>query len=417
MNRTGHWWNALVTLAALAAAAPASAHGKDLEDVIPSLYGGNGITLAMVTVSGLEHSPHFSASSLRELNSLNSQISSSLGQIGLNSAVAGYTFDLELGMPVRREDALGPLVSERARTLGKHHLNVGVTYSRSEFRLFEGDRIDDLTLVFPHDDSNMDGVLGPNPPIDLRDFELDTILVNLDLEIEQQVYALLVTYGVTDTIDVGMALPLVDMRIRADAVGTVINRGTVPIPSSSFHFFDPAVESPFSSTHGSKTGIGDLVFRVKKQFVAGNEGLPDFALVGQVKTDTGDESNFLGTGDIRIAALLVTSQQYGPIGTHVNLGWEWVEGDSRQNNLRYAAGVDIRLHERLTLILDVIGRWEHKGDGIGDHISDGAIGAKINLWRSLLMTWNFLVPLNRTSGLRANVVPTIGFEYLFGGDG
>lgn len=408
----------VIALTMVAMATPAHAGGRDLEDVLPSLYGGDGITLAEVTVAGFEHSPHFSAGTLRELNALNGQIANSLGQIGLNSSVAGYTFDLELGMPVRREDTLGPLLSERARTLGRNRLNVGLTYTRANFKLFEGDSIDRLLLVFPHEDSNADGVIGPNPPASLRDFELDTIEVDLDLEIQQQAYALLLTYGVTDTIDVGMVLPVVDMNVKAHALGNVINRGTNPQPSGNFHFFDPSTgDSALSSAKGTKTGIGDLVFRAKKQFLHGHEALPEFALVGQVKTDTGDQANFLGTGDIRIGGLLAVSDQWGRVGTHMNFGWEWVEGDSRQNNIKYAVGLDVRLHDRWTVIVDIVGRYETKGDDIGDHVADAAIGTKLNLWRSLLMTWNFLVPLNRTSGLRADVIPTVGFEYLFGGDG
>ena len=43
------------------------------------------------------------------------------------------------------------------------------------------------------------------------------------------------------------------------------------------------------------------------------------------------------------------------------------------------------------------------------------IGGKVNVYRSLVLVSNFIVPLNRSQGLRADFVWALGVEYTFGG--
>jgi hypothetical protein len=74
-------------------------------------------------------------------------------------------------------------------------LNLALTYTRIDFKSFEGTSLEDLQLTFLHDDVNGDGVRGPlGTPFD---FELDQVQVDLDLTLEQDVLALFATYGVT----------------------------------------------------------------------------------------------------------------------------------------------------------------------------------------------------------------------------
>jgi hypothetical protein len=103
------------------------------------------------------------------------------------------------------------------------------------------------------------------------------------------------------------------------------------------------------------------------------------------------------------------------VAPHVNLGWEYVPNHTEFNNFRYAAGFDLRVHERVTLVTDFLGALAYDIDEPGDHIVDFAVGAKANLWRSLLFILNFTVPINQNEGLRTNFIPSVGLEYTFGG--
>jgi hypothetical protein len=411
---------AVASLAAFLLGTPGARAKDNLANAIPSLYGGDGITLAPPEM-GFSHAAHFTDEALVELNELNSGITANLGRVALSSTVAGYTFDMELGVPVRSTDSFGPILSERAETLGKSKLNVGCEYARVAFKEFQGQELKNLQLIFPHEDVNGDGVLGPNPdappPFNVIDFELDQIAVDLDLEINQDVYACYATVGVLPRVDIGVAIPFLRTTLRADAHAFIVERAVV---SPHLHEFDLTGEEgdlPDSSVRGDSGGIGDVLLRGKYNFLRDSESvwIPDLAALGEVKFETGDEDDLLGTGDTRIRLLLIASRPYRIVAPHVNLGWEYVPGHTEFNNFRYAVGFDLRAHERITFVMDFLGALAYDADEPGDHIVDYAVGVKANLWRSLLFVLNFTVPINKSEGLRTNFIPSVGLEYTFGG--
>jgi len=411
-----HWLNLVLMVLAIAAIgiAPTVVNAGGLQDTIKNLYGGDGILLAPPPPGGFNHAPHFQAASLQGLDSLSGSLSSGLGVLALSSSVTGFTFDIERGVPVRTTESLGPLLAERAPTLGARKLNLAFSYTRLDFKRFEGKRLNDLSLTLGHDDSNVDGVLGPPPPF--FDFELDEIRVDLDLKIKQEVFAFFATYGLTRSWDIGLVLPIVRNRLRAVANATIIDNS----PTTDVHFFDtiPGSDQPRSTGGGEKTGIGDVIVRSKYNFLRNYEDWPDLGVLGQVKLPTGDTNNLLGTGETNFLALLIASRSFGPasetrwLTPHLNLGFEW-STRSIENNLRYAFGLDARVLPELSLATDLLGRWRPNGDGIGDRIVDIALGAKWNPLGTFLLNTGVQLPLNRKEGLRPNIIWMLGLEYTF----
>jgi hypothetical protein len=96
----------------------------------------------------------------------------------------------------------------------------------------------------------------------------------------------------------------------------------------------------------------------------------------------------------------------------VNLGLFIDTEDSDQSQIRYAAGLDVRVHERVTLASDFIGSRDLDSDGIGDNQIGVAGGLKVNVWRRLIVSGNALVRLN-AEGLRSDVIPSGAIEYTF----
>ncbi|MEE9519762.1 MAG: transporter [bacterium] len=393
-----------------------------LKDFVADLYGGDGILLGATPPPFPSHAPHFAASSLGGLDSLSAELASNVGQLTFGSTVTGFTFDIERGVPVRTTETLGPLVAERGPTLGAGRLNVAFSYTRLDYKKFDGDDLDDLSLIFSHDDVNGDGVLGP--PLD---FELDEINVDVDIEITQDVFSIFATYGLTRTLDVGFVVPIVHIDVRAKALATIVRNSA----SSPFvHNFDPATgdscidfdparpDQCKDESGGDATGIGDVLLRTKYNFLRNQEGWPDLAIFGQVKLPTGDKDDLLGTGETNFLALLVATKSFG-LGSdirwlepHLNFGYE-LSTDSDQDNLRYIAGLDARVHPRLTTAIDVLGRWEPNGDPIGNNLVDFAFGVKWNPFRTLVLNGNVLLPVNKDEGLRTDVIWTVGVEYTF----
>ena len=174
-----------------------SAEAGDLKDVVNDLYGGDGILLQAPPPGSPfpSHPPHFQDSSLAGLGNLSNSLLAGFGFFSFNSPVVGFTLDLETGEPSRATESLGPLLTERATTLGQGKLNIGFSVTRIKYTHFEGRPLGDLQVELTHEDVTEDGRLGP-PPF-FAEFELDTIQIALDLTLEQEFYTFFATYGAT----------------------------------------------------------------------------------------------------------------------------------------------------------------------------------------------------------------------------
>ena len=395
------WSKAMVSLflgAFWLGLAPAAA-GEGLKNLIRDLYGPEGFVLEPAGAGPLSHRPHFSASSLRGLDSLNSSLAASVNTLSPSVAVGGFAFDVERGVPLAVSENLGPLLAERAETIGKGRLNIAATYTRVSYSKFQGTPLTNLSVDFAHED-----LAGVNQP-----FENDLIHLNLNTSINQNILAFFGTYGLTDRWDVAMVVPLehVSMAVTSDA--SVIDRGG----GLNFHHFGATSSPQHLRVTDSASGLGDILLRTKYNFMRHNNRAPDLALVGQLRLPTGDENELLGTGDTSAMLLLVASKPMGRITPHVNLGYEATTGDSQENALHYVFGFDARIHPRLIAALEVLGLYRPRGSAIGDHIVDFAAGIKWNVFGDFLLSANVQVPLNKSEGLRADYIWSVGAEYTF----
>ncbi len=408
-----------------------AAHAGELRNIVKDLYGGDGITLSQT--SNIVHEAHFTTLSLQGLENLNSAIAANVGFLSFNSAVTGFELDLETGVPIRSTDSLGPLVAESATTIGEGKFNVGFTYTRVHYNRFQGSKLSNQQLILTHPDAFGPPVPGgdqgvPGPPDGLLadvvifpngvrtviDLERDVVQVDINVQIDQDIYAFYGTYGVTSNWDVGIIVPVVTTRARADAFAQVIEASPKdPDALPSPHSFVGSIDTQDSHTGGTATGIGDIVLRTKYGMIRDDIDLPDLALGAQIVLPTGDEKDLLGTGETRLMGLVALSKVFGTLTPHLNLGYEWVPGNDSLSSLRYITGFDVAVSSQLTVAADLLGRWEPDGDGVGDNIIDGAVGLKLAADDNLYLNLSLLFPLNRDEGLRASVIWTVGIELTF----
>ena len=379
----------------------------NLAKLIPGLYGGDGIFLA--TNPLVNHTAHFTIDSTASINQLNERIATEIGLFPFSSSVGGFTFafDPSLGTFVRTTATLGPLFAERAPTLGRGKLNLNFSFTFFKYDNFGGERLDDFLVVARHEPD----VIGLP---DVREqFELDTIQITLDLDIRIQIFSLAATYGVTDRLDVGILIPIatVDMDVKSTAV-VIESPGNTLFPG--VHTFVGGPESPDDGASDHAAGLGDIVLRAK--YLLLNSDVVDIAGSVLTKFETGNERDFLGTGDTTVRPFLVVSRTFpdlfaSPISVtpHVNIGFEFNLGRSEQSSVEYAAGFDLGT-KRLTVAADVLGSHEPNGDDIGDDIVTGSLGVKWNPLGRLLLSANVQVPFN-DAGLRSNVITTFGVQY------
>lgn len=390
-----------VVLAILLSGGESSA--KKLADLIPGLYGGDGIVLATSPVAS--HTAHFSVSSAASINRLNEQIAAQIGLFPFSSSVGGFTFafDKELDTFVRTTDTLGPLFAERAPTLGQAKLNLHASYTYFKYDKFGKTNLDNLQVVARHDPD----VIGF--PDQREQFENDIIRIGIDLDVSVQIFALAVTYGVTDRLDVGILVPIasVDMEVKSHARVVESPENTL---FPGVHTFVGGPESPDDAASGNATGIGDIVLRAKYYLL--KTDVVDIAGAVLAKLETGDERDFLGTGTTTVRPFLIFSRTLaGMLTPHINVGYEFDLDRNDSNALEYAVGFDIGT-QRFSVAADVLGSHQLNGDGIGDDIVDASLGIKWNPFKQFLLLTNVQFPLNE-SGLRSHVTLTVGVEYSF----
>ncbi len=399
-----------------AAAGPVLAHETGgLRNLVSDLYGGDGITLD----AGF-HEAHFLASGAEELNDLSRVLASNIGAFSFNSSVSSITFDLNLGVPVRSQESLGPLFAERATTIGRGRVNIAASFAATDFKQLDGQDLNNLSLELDHSLVNENtGV-----PFDAV-WDHDHIELDLDLAIDQRVFAVYGNYGLTDRIDVGVIVPLVSIEASVTALATLNTTFCDPAlfnPANSFqcdpvaaadgipvHSF-PTDFEPMDSASGEAFGVGDVLLRGKYNFAGGSDEPISMAVLGQVALPTGDESDLLGTGSPAVQGMFVASGSFGVINPHLNVGYEYfTDDDLDRSNARYVLGVDVSPRPYLGLSLETIGRLEEDDD----KFFDLALGGKWAINDFVPIGASILLPLNRDEGLRPDYVLTLGVETTF----
>jgi hypothetical protein len=403
--------------------------------LIPNLYQG-GLRLPAAS----EHNAHFvteAPGSSLPITPLVTSVGSELTLLPLASPASGfvYTFDPSLGVFSETQQSFGPILTERAETIGKRRVFVGFTYQRFRFNTIDDLSMKNLPAVFTHDPNA--GVVGAAAKLDVI-----TTDNRVDLKLDQ--YTTFVTVGLTNRFDVSLAIPIVDAKMTISSQATIRRN---PASTEIAHYFNEndKVNSTqrFFSDSSSASGIGDLVVRMKYTAIKGESS--GIAIGADLRFPTGDETNLLGSGAVGfkpfIAASLPGTKFLFP---HVNLGYE-VNGKSilagdittgrkehLPNQFLYSAGVDIGVNRRLTLALDYLGQLVVHGPHLEEtfvqrpfgnfptidlhkqshNLSSGATGFKFSPTRHLLLSANVLFKLNN-AGLRANVAPLVGLSYTF----
>ncbi len=390
------------------------ASARDLVDIIPGLYGGDGIQVDTVSGAGFpSHREQFVLSSQSMLSKLNRLIASEFQPIPVAASAGGPTFKFNptTGSYSETSTTLGPILAERPQTLGKGKFSTSFAFSYYQYDTLEGRDLSKLTQFAPHRSNTL------GDPIIRESFENDSIQIVSDTDIDIASILFSGAYGVTDKLDLGISVPLVRVSMDITANATVISS-----PQNPFSRIDPATgrrftpfhqlggtgDSPTDSASDSAVGFGDILLSAK--YYALDAEQFDLAGALQVKLQNGDQDNFLGTGSTTIRPFLISSADLGEwVRIHLNLGYRFDLGDRKRDNLNYTAGFEVG-NQTLTGIFDFVGRNELGGDGVGDEIYDAAIGVKWRAVDNLIVAGNVLVPLNR-KGLRSDIIGLISLEY------
>src|ERR1022692_784442 len=97
----------------------------DLICLVPQVYGPSGLVGQnfggpLNSTSG--HSVHFQAAAVNDFGPINSEIGVQLSQLPLASPASGFVFSFNpsLGVVTRSAESFGPILTDRAETIGKN---------------------------------------------------------------------------------------------------------------------------------------------------------------------------------------------------------------------------------------------------------------------------------------------------------
>jgi hypothetical protein len=440
----------LLTIAVLLtlSASPASAQlNTVLSDLLNTILGER------LQLSPGPHAGHFEPAAEVAVGTLapalNALIADNIAAFPLSATAAGVIFDFSTGQPVPIIESQGPIFAEKATTLGRGRLNVGLTGTRLSLNRLSGIPLDELRFTFPHEDLGDPG-LGDNPT------EIDVIDVYMGLDVDATILALSATYGLLPNLDVGVALPFVSVSIGGTALAVVDSR-TLSRLGVALHFFGGTPLDPILTTEedydDSVAGIGDVALRAKYHFPT--SGDYDLGALLDVRLPTGSQDDYLGTGSVGVQLALLASATLGDFAPHANVGYNYrgsaVEAEGEEfdrSGIRFVVGFDQQLVPRVTFALGLLGTLDLGDDPLdalpgsvfitdsnqnsegevgeaerevrltnvpadrGSSTLDASIGARVAFSERFQALGNVLVPLN-DNGLRSSIVPTIGVSLTF----
>lgn len=380
------------------------AHGADLADLIPGLYGGDGITLAPPTGPFPSHEAHFVTASNSAIDLLNAEIGKEIRSLPISSSPGGlsYRFDSEKGTYTLARRNLGPVLAQSGQTLGKGNWTFAFTVATFEYDEFNGQDISRLSVNSLHDFD----IIPPDDTAELFEHDLVNILFDIDLDVET--YTFYGAYGLTDNLDLTLTVPYISVDMDVNAQASVVVSPENPFPTA--HTFDGAPEAPNDSASGSESGIGDIVIGLKYAYDKWED--LDLAASLAVKLETGDEDNFHGTGSTKVQPAVFAEYAINDLwSVHGNLGYEWDSEDSDDNTLRSIVGATVG-DGKLTGSIEVANRYQPGGDDVGDDKTDLGLGIKWNPHKQSIVAASAVMPIN-DDGLRSDLVLSVSFEVFF----
>ena len=436
----------------------------------------------------IPHQPHFIIGENVKLTTreMNLALASQLAAFPLASSSGGFTFSVnERGEVAPTSTNFGPSFAERGVTIGRKQVNFGFTFQATSYSSFEGIDLDSnqLTFIREHNDccpaggnagvatSDPSAVTGFNPA-----FERDLLRSNLRASIDTKTTAFFANYGVSNRLDVGIAIPIVSVQMDATVDSEILRTGSGTTVLPLTHSFDPSGAGTASfSESGSATGFGDVLLRAKYNFLRTSTSALAAAL--DLRLPTGDEDELLGTGATQAKLLFVASGEYGRFSPHVNFGYTFSNGETSEeatsfdldpaqfalntipggfvpneidlsvpDEVNYTLGFSVAATSKVTVGFDMYGRTfqdvarfapennvypNRAGSGplpVGSvpvnnefsvesrsgnlNVVLGVVGGKINLGGTFLLNVTVLFQMN-DAGLKPKPTPVIGFDYVF----
>jgi hypothetical protein len=319
--------------------------------------------------------------------------------IATSSSGFVYRLDPELGTMTRASESFGTFFVERAATGGRGHLSIGASATTTSYDELDGLHLRDGTLV-----TTANQFTDEPAPFDVE---------SLTLRIRTNTLTMYGSYGVTDRLEIGGAVPLVQLHLEGSR--TNVYRGETFVQASG---------------SADASGIADVAVRAKYALVNTREGA--FGLAAEWRLPTGNAEDLLGAGRSAVRVLALGSVEGTRVSVHGNAGF--VRGGV-SDELTAAGAVSVALTPRVTATGETLFRRlsdlhsfvpvsQPHPTSIGVEtlrllpgedaamLSSLVTGAKWNVTGTFVLSGQVQWRLGH-DGLTAAWAPTVSFDYLF----
>ena len=360
---------------------------------------------------------------------INIGIATQVSQLPLATASAGAVVVYHAGVPETFNN-LGPILTDRAQTVGRHRFYVGASASQFVFTDVDGFSLKSLPFAFQAT------AYQPGTTTVVSN-TYTTEQTNLRFKINQ--FLALATFGVTNRVDVSVIVP-----VEYVSLGAATRNSTSYTVNASNQLVLGPYSNPDSSSSGTASGVGDITLNGKGQMWAGERA--SVAVGMNLRVPNGDDRNLLGSGAWGMTPYIVYSY-LGKLSPHAKFGYEWNTKTELNNptgasggnktlpgGMQYDFGADWAMSRKVTLAADILGSQflntpellegtvtvsgvstplPASGSGITSYtINNGSVGVKLNPVGNLVLSANGLFQLKNT-GLRSRPTPLIGISYKF----
>lgn len=389
---------------------------------------GEPLCLDLPNVHGNHFLPALAQGNDAVIAFLTGAIGKATSSVPLSATSSGATFSFVGGLPVRTSTSAGPVFGERSQTLGRNRFFVGASVTGIEFSSLNGVPLERLQLNFKHEDGDpVDEAFGD--PF----FENDVMALELAMDVSVIVGTIAMTYGLTDFIDLGVAVPIVRTSVSGRTDAQIL-----PFGSTAIHRFGGDGAAPVlrasASMDGTASGIGDVAARLKINLGQGTR--MGAALLAEARFPTGDEENLLGAGDTQISAIGIYSAQLGSFSPHLNVGYVARGGESQNDAVLVSAIFDNLVTDWATLAIGVESEWlvgdspfvlpepitfdlpftrRIPATNVPNRSEDlvrATLGGKFVVRGGTVIVANALLPL-RDVGLQPDFIWTLGLDFPF----
>lgn len=325
-----------------------------------------------------------------------------------------------------------PIFTESSSTVGKGNIYAGSNFSYFNLTKIRGRNLSETFFAFQEDAAN------------------DIIGVNMPLDISASVLTFYGTYGITENLDIGVALPITFLSIKNENTQFLVQGDDTgcryssdglscnaqnPNPNggreANVNLFIPGVTG--TDLPDSETYLSTIAVRAKYRFTLSAEAAKA-AILLDLRVPTGrNENNVLGSGNF--GARLVFIGDYAITSSfkpYLNLGAQYWDGNNT-SNINFALGFNQRLASKLFFAFDLLGRLALEATPLlariddaptfpvvastipaldRDHTLNAGLGLQLAITPSFHAYGSALFSL-LDAGLQATVAPSIGASLYF----